>query len=58
MLLGKSWGGFDEVELKRGGEVGMVLQEEGEDIVGEVAAVGSLLDNMKRGWMVEKLGEF
>jgi hypothetical protein len=56
--LGKSWGGFDEVELKRGGEVGMVLQEEGEDIVGEVTAVGPLLDNMKRGWMVEKLGEF
>jgi len=26
--------------------------------VGEVTAVGPLLDNMKRGWMVEKLGEF
>lgn len=46
------------MKLKRGGEVGMVLQEEGEDIVGEVTAVGPLLDNIKRGWMVEKLGEF
>ncbi len=46
------------MELKRGGEVGMVLQEGGEDVVGEMTAVGPLLDNMKRGWMVEKLGEF
>jgi len=57
-LLGKRWGGFDEVELKRGGEVGMVLVDVGEDIVGEVTAVGPLFDNVKRGWMVEGLGKF
>ena len=46
------------MELKRGGEVGMVLVDVGEDIVGEVTAVGPLFDNVKRGWMVEGLGKF
>ena len=36
----------------------MMLRKSSKDVVGKVTAVGSLLDNMKRGWMVEKLGEF
>jgi hypothetical protein len=36
----------------------MVLQEGGEEVVGEMTTVGPLFDNVQRGWMVEKLGEF
>ena len=34
------------MKLKRGVEVGMVLQEGGEDVVGEMTTVGPLFDNV------------
>lgn len=47
LLLSEGRRGLDEVQLKFGEKVGMVQGDGGKDVVSEVAAIGSLFDQVE-----------
>ena len=54
LFLGKCGRGFDQVKVKGGEEMRVLLGEGGEDVEGEVCSVSPLFDEMKSGGGVKK----
>ena len=54
LFLGKCGRGFDQVKVKGGEEMRVLLGEGGEDVEGEMSAVSPLFDEMKSGGGVKK----